>query len=109
MISANNDTAAVKNVGDIIMDPISHREVFLKETIVQVVVLQNSFSVHFEKIIEKKKLCVGESSFGQTPIQSCVAKKSGKLSNSSSPDQLLKISIDTSCISKYKQPFELED
>ena len=58
--------------------------------------------LYFEKIIEKKKKknksCMGESSFGQIPVQTCVTKKYGKLPNSFSPDQLLKISIDTNCI-----------
>ena len=57
---------------------------FSKEMIVQKVVLQSRFSVHFEKNIKEN---LGESNFGQDPIQICVTIKCGKFPNSFSPEQ----------------------
>ena len=51
---------------------------------------------------------MGESTFGQDPIQNSVTKKCGKLPNSSSPEQLFKISTETYCTVRYKQPLALE-
>ena len=72
------------------MDPNSHQEMFSNKAIVQIVVLQNNFFAHFEKI-KNKKLCTRETNFGQNPIHSFVTKKSRKHPNSSSPVQLLKV------------------